>query len=73
LSLLAFLVSIMHELDITYHNTYNCKTLKIEDNSVYNEKFEVKNSILEVKAPGQNCFTFFNLKKDWKLITLNVN
>jgi len=71
LSLLAFLLLPMHELDITYHNTYNCKTLRIEDNSIYDDKFEVKNSILEIKAPGQNCFTFFDLKKDWKSITLN--
>lgn len=61
----------MHQLDITYHNTFNCKTLKIEDNSVYDSKYAVSNSILEVKAPGQNCFTFFELNNDWKSITLN--
>ena len=63
----------MNQLDITYHNTYNCKTLKIEDNSTY-DIYDVKNIILEVKAPGQTSYTAFYLNsKDWKSIVLNCN
>lgn len=64
----------MHQLDITYHNTYNCKTLRIEDNSIYDENVEIINPILEVKPPGllqYIPFTFAN--KKWKAITLNCS
>lgn len=64
----------MHQLDITYHNTYNCKTLKIEDNSVYDSTLPVKNIILEIKAPGQTSYNHFvQSKKDWKSITFNCS
>lgn len=64
----------MHELDITYHNTYNCRSLKIEDNSVYDPDIPVKNLILEVKPPGLTSFIpFYFVKKNWKSITLNCS
>lgn len=64
----------MHQLDITYHNTYNCKTLKIEDNSVYDTTNKVKNAILEVKAPGLTSFVpFYFPNEKWKSITLNCS
>lgn len=64
----------MHQLDITYHNTYNCKTLKIEDNSIYEKDRTVKNLILEVKAPGLTSYIpFYFPNKNWKSITLNCS
>lgn len=74
MSLLAFLIIAMHHLDITYHNTYNCKSLRIEDNSVYEPDQEVKNLILEVKAPGLTSFVpFYFAHSDWKAIVLNCS
>lgn len=64
----------MHELDITYHNTYNCKSLRIEDNSIYDPDIQVKNPILEVKPPGLlGYIPFYLSKKTWKSITLNCS
>ena len=64
----------MHQLDITYHNTFNCKTLKIEDNSIYDDILSVKNIILEIKPPGLVGYVpFYISKKDWKSITFNCS
>ena len=64
----------MHKLDITYHNTFNCKTLRIEDNSVYDEDMTPNNLILEVKPPGLlNYIPFYFANKNWKAITLNCS
>lgn len=64
----------MHQLDITYNNTYNCKSLRIQDNSIYDENIEVKNIILEIKAPGLVSYVPFNFpNKNWKFITLNCS
>lgn len=64
----------MHKLDITYHNTFNCKTLRIEDNSVYDEDITPNNLILEVKPPGLlNYIPFYFANKNWKAITLNCS
>lgn len=74
MSLLAFLVYIMHQLDITYHNTFNCLSLRIEDNSIYEDNLPVKNAILEIKAPGaKNYITFTFPNKKWKAITVNCS
>jgi hypothetical protein len=74
LSLLAFLVKAMNQLDITYHNTYNCKTLKIEDNSIYDTTQPIKNVILEIKSPGLTSFVpFYFPNEKWKAITLNCS
>lgn len=62
----------MHYLDIIYHNTYNLKSLKIEDNSIYDEDLDVDNLILEVKPPGSLGYEhFYFANKKWKSITLN--
>lgn len=64
----------MHQLDITYHNTYNCKSLKIEDNSVYDDAISITNVILEVKPPGLTSYIpFYFPNKKWKSITLNCS
>ncbi len=64
----------MHELDITYHNTYNCKTLRIEDNSIYDEDLDVVNPILEIKPPGLlHYIPFYFANKNWKAITVNCS
>lgn len=74
MSLLAFLIIVMHQLDITYHNTYNCKALKIEDNSIYDDTLPVKNPILEIKGPGLTSYVpFYFPNKKWKSITLNCS
>lgn len=64
----------MHQLDITYHNTYNCKSLRIEDNSIYEKDLEVLNPILEVKPPGLISYVAFPFpNKNWKSKTLNCS
>lgn len=64
----------MHQLDITYHNTFNCLSLKIEDNSVYDDNLPVKNIILEIKPPGLfGYIPFYFANKKWKSITLNCS
>ena len=64
----------MHQLDITYHNTYNCKTLRIEDNSVYDAAIQVNNPILEIKGPGLTSYVPFIFPNEkWKAITLNCS
>lgn len=64
----------MHQLDITYKNTYNCKTLRIEDNSIYDDILAVKNAILEIKPPGLFHFVPFHLNNNkWKTIVLNCS
>ena len=74
MSLLAFLVYTMHQLDITYHNTFNCLSIKVEDNSVYDEDLPVLNPILEIKPPGALNYTpFYFPNKNWKSITLNCS
>ena len=72
MSLLAFFVKIMHQLDITYHNTYNCKSLRIEDNSIYDDTLSVTNPILEIKPPGLTSYIpFYFANKKWKARTFN--
>lgn len=64
----------MNQLDITYHNTYNCKTLRIEDNSVYDLTQPIKNPILEIKSPGLTSFVpFYFPNEKWKYIVLNCS
>ncbi len=55
----------MNLLSINYKNTYNCKTLKIEDESIYDSHLEVDNVILEILPPGKTCFIQFPLSKYW--------
>lgn len=64
----------MHKLDITYGNTYNCKSLRIQDNSIYENGVDVKNPVLEIKAPGLTSYIpFYFPDKNWKSITLNCS
>ncbi len=64
----------MHQLDITYSNTYNCKSLRIQDNSIYEKNVIVKNAILEIKAPGLTSYVpFYFPDGNWKSITLNCS
>lgn len=55
----------MHILSITSGNKTTCKTLTLQDASYYDPISPVQNIILEVKAPGQSCFTTFNLLNGW--------
>jgi hypothetical protein len=64
----------MHQLDIIYKETFNCKTLRIEDNSIYDCNLDIQNIILEVKPPGKDCFIPFpTLTKDWHYKVFNCN
>ena len=63
----------MHILDITYHTTNNCGTLKIEDNSTYDILQPVTNTILEVKPPGKTCYIPFILVTGWCSKILNCS
>lgn len=61
----------MHTLDITYHDTGNCGTLRIEDNSTYDILQPVTNQILEVKPPGKSCYIPFDLTPVWCAKVMN--
>lgn len=64
----------MHNLDIIYHNTFNCKSLRIEDNSVYDEDLKVECPILEIKPPGMlGYIAFYFPNKNWKARTYNCS
>lgn len=60
-------------LDVLIPETYNVKTLRIEDNSIYDENYEVANQIVEVKPPGKDCFIPFYVTDDcpWTFIVLD--
>jgi len=61
----------MHKLDIIPLQNKNCKTLVIQDASIYDILFPVTNTILEIKPPGQSCFIPFNLLTGWCSKTFN--
>lgn len=61
----------MHKLDIIVIPNKNCKTLVIQDSSIYDINFPVTNTILEIKVPGQACFITFNLLAGWCSKTFN--
>lgn len=46
-------------LDLYIPETFDVKTLRIEDNSVYDEGYEVANQIVEIKPPGKDCYIPF--------------
>jgi len=48
-----------HLLDLTITETYNCKTLRVDDSSIYDELISTDNILLEIKPPGKNCFIEF--------------
>lgn len=61
----------MHKLDIIVNQNKNCKTLVVQDASLYDNITPVENIILEIKPPGQTCFTSFTLLAGWCAKTFN--
>jgi hypothetical protein len=61
----------MHKLDLIIPHNKNCKTLVVQDASIYDSNFPVTNIILEIKPPGQSCFIPFTLLAGWCSKTFN--
>lgn len=55
----------MHTLSIIYGNNTTCKSLTLQDASIYDATLPLQNIILEIKPPGKECFTIFNLSNGW--------
>ncbi len=62
----------MNNLNVSVKESYDCRTLIIEDISEYTSE-NIDNVILEVKAPGKDCFIQFPLFKNWKPFILNCS
>lgn len=55
----------MNILSIIYGNNATCKSLTLQDASVYDTLVPLQNIILEIKPPGKSCFITFNLLPGW--------
>ena len=57
-------------LDLYIPETYNVNTLTVQDNSIYDEGYEVANQIVEIKPPGKDCYIPFYVTNNdcpWKI------
>lgn len=59
----------MTSLSLHIPETFDLKTIKIDDNSIY--KNTPINTILEIRAPGSSVYIIFYLDAGWKNTTLN--
>jgi hypothetical protein len=63
----------MNNLNIDIKKSFDCRTIVIEDISLYDDINKIDNIILEVKPPGTSCFVSFELYKNWKNKVLNCS
>lgn len=63
----------MNNLNIDIKKSFDCRTLIVEDISIYDDIDEIDNIILEIKPPGKDCFISFDLYKNWTNKTLNCS
>ena len=55
----------MHQLDINYIKSSNCRTLTLYDTSIYQVDQPVTNVLLEIRPPNKGCFFIFKLTHPW--------
>lgn len=61
-----------HILNINVTETYNCKTFRLDDSSIYDELIATDNILIEIKPPGKNCFIEFPiLELPWTIKVFN--
>lgn len=60
----------MNNLNISYSNSRTLNSLTLIDESIYDNEINIQNRILEIKAPGQNCFISIYLDNEWCKRTL---
>jgi len=58
----------MNILSLDPQNGTDCRTLRIRDTSVYENKENVFNAILEIKIPGESCFKAFDVSLGFDMI-----
>lgn len=63
----------MEDLSLNIEQSFDCRTLIINDSTAWDINSKISNLILEIKPPGKECFIPFILKKDWKRKVFNCS